>query len=183
VGPDLDTADRVALLRLAWAALRAAVEGGTEPPDPQGAALRMRRGAFVTLRKRGTLRGCVGHVAADRPLADVVREAAAAAALEDARFPPVAAVEVGELELEVSVLTPPRRLSPVHPTALTIGRHGLLVRLGASSGLLLPQVAVEHALDAAAFLVATCRKAGLQEDAWRHPDVEVLVFETETVIG
>lgn len=180
---DLDAADRALLLRLARAALEAAVAGVAEPPAADGAAARVRRGAFVTLRRGGALRGCVGDVFPDRPLAEVVRIAAAAAAREDPRFPPVTAAELPDVEVEISVLAPLRRLAPADPAAVTVGRHGLLVRLGPASGLLLPQVAVEHALDATAFLAATCRKAGLHDGAWRHPDAEVLVFETETVVG
>jgi len=181
VDPELAAADRAALLRLARAALEAAVAGSTPPRSPTGVAAELRRGAFVTLRKAGVLRGCVGDVSADRPVGDLVRAAAAAAALDDPRFPPLSASELSEIAVEISVLAPPRRISPVDPAAVSIGRHGVLVRYGAAAGVLLPQVALEHELDATAFLAAACRKAGLPDGAWRHADAEVLVFEAETV--
>ncbi len=179
--PELAAADGAALLRLARAALEAAVVGGAPQRSATGAAGEMRRGAFVTLRKAGVLRGCVGDVSGGRPLGDVVLAAAAAAALEDPRFPPLTAVELSEVAVEISVLAPPQRMSPVDPAAVAVGRHGVMVRLGATVGVLLPQVAVEHRLDATAFLAAACRKAGLPDGAWRRPDAEVLVFEAETV--
>ena len=141
----------------------------------------MCRGAFVTLRKAGELRGCIGHVAADRPVVEVVCEMAVAAALDDPRFPPVTLAELIEITVEVSVLTPPRRLEPVDPGAVAVGRHGLMVRHRGAAGLLLPQVAVEHVFDSLTFLEAVCRKAGLGPGAWRHPEAEVLVFEAEVV--
>jgi AmmeMemoRadiSam system protein A len=159
----------------------AALRGEPGPAPPAGTVLAVRRGAFVTLRKAGALRGCIGHVAADRPVVEVVCEMAVAAALDDPRFPPVTLAELIEITVEVSVLTPPRRLEPVDPAAVAVGRHGLMVRHRGAAGLLLPQVAVEHGFDALTFLEAVCRKAGLGPDAWRHPEAEVLVFEAEVV--
>jgi AmmeMemoRadiSam system protein A len=159
----------------------AALRGEPAPAPPAGTVLAVRRGAFVTLRKAGELRGCIGHVAADRPVVEVVCEMAVAAALDDPRFPPVTLAELIEITVEVSVLTPPRRLEPVDPAAVAVGRHGLMVRHRGAAGLLLPQVAVEHGFDALTFLEAVCRKAGLGPGAWRHPEAEVLVFEAEVV--
>jgi AmmeMemoRadiSam system protein A len=171
-------ADLEALLGLARSALVAALRGDPAPvPREPGA----RRGAFVTLRKRGALRGCVGHAHPDRPVAALVCEMAVAAAFDDPRFPAVTLEELEEITVEVSVLTAPRQLAPADPSRLEVGRHGLLLRYRGAAGLLLPQVAVEHGLDAAAFLEAVCHKAGLGADAWRHPDAEVMVFEAEVV--
>ena len=94
---DLTTADRGALLRLARGALEAYLAGGDPPALPEGDAVRQKCGAFVTLAAAGALRGCVGHVPADRPLARVVRDMVVAAGRDDARFPPVAASELGTL--------------------------------------------------------------------------------------
>ena len=143
------------------------------------AAARDRRGAFVTLMAAGSLRGCIGHLESDRPLAEVVRDMTVAAAQDDPRFPPVTPDEAAGLRLDISVLTEPRRLDPPSPDRIAVGRDGVIVRRGAHSGVLLPQVAVEHGLDAAAFLAAACRKAGLPPAAWRDRGVEVLVFQAE----
>src|SRR5206468_6570651 len=105
-----------------------------------GAALK--RGAFVTLTERGALRGCIGHIAADRELGAVVQEMAVAAALDDPRFAPVTREELGSLALEISVLSEPTRLpAPVDAMRVVVGRHGLMVRRERLVGLLLPQVA------------------------------------------
>lgn len=169
------------LARLARAALAAALRGEPIPAPTLPAGPVARRGAFVTLRKGGELRGCIGHLHFDRPVAEVVCEVAIAAALEDPRFPPVTVEELAEITVEVSVLTAPQRLSPVDPAAVAVGRHGLILRHRGVAGLLLPQVAVEHGFDAVAFLEAVCHKAGLGAGAWRHPEAEVLVFEAEVV--
>lgn len=156
-----------ALLALARHAVRAAA---TRAPLPEPGSLpeRLRRpqGTFVTLREGRRLRGCIGVVVADQPLAVNVVRCAAAAACEDPRFPPVSAGEADLLEVEISVLDP---LRPVDdPGEIEIGRHGLFISLGTRRGLLLPQVAVEHGWDRATFLSEACRKADLDPDAWRH---------------
>jgi len=176
---DLTTADRGALLRLARGALEAYLAGGDPPALPEGDAVRQKCGAFVTLAAAGALRGCVGHVPADRPLARVVRDMVVAAGRDDARFPPVAASELGTLRIEISVLTEPAPLVPAAPERVVIGRDGLLVRRGAASGLLLPQVAPEQHWGPEAFLAAACRKAGLAADAWREPETHVLTFQAD----
>lgn len=146
---------------------------------PDTPAARLLRGAFVTLRAAGALRGCIGRVAADRPLGHVVRDLAVAAARDDPRFAPVTVTDVLELEVEISVLSAPVALTPVRPEAIVVGRDGLIVRLGPASGLLLPQVAVHEGLGPSEFLAATCRKAGLPAAAWRDPAAAVQVFQAE----
>lgn len=178
-GHELGAADRAALLRLARETLTAWSGRRPLPALPDVAGARERRGAFVTLTERGALRGCIGHLGSDRPLAEVVREMTVAAAQDDPRFPPVGPDEAQGLRLDISVLTEPQALDPVNPEQIAVGRDGLIVRRGARSGVLLPQVAVEHGLDAAAFLSAACTKAGLAPAAWRERGVEVLVFQAE----
>ena len=148
-------------------------------PDTPGA--RLRRGAFVTLEERsdGALRGCIGRIAGDRPLGEVVRTVAVSAALEDPRFPPVEPEELPELRVEISVLGEPSPWEPRDPEKLVIGRQGVLVRRGSALGVLLPQVATEHDLSPEAFLAAACRKAGLGEGAWREPGTQVFTFEAD----
>jgi len=113
---------------------------------------------------RRELRGCVGYVTAIAPLYRAVAETARAAAFEDSRFLPVTKEEAPQLEISLSVLS---RLFPIHPEAVEVGRHGLLISDGARRGLLLPQVPVEYGWDRETFLGQTCRKAGLALDAWR----------------
>jgi len=155
----------------------AALVRGEALPDPGSLAVRG-RGAFVTLHRRGELRGCIGHLVSDRPLGEVVRDMAVAAARDDPRFPPLRADELEGLDVEVSVLTTPvpARAEDVEP-----GRHGLIVRRGAAQGVLLPQVAVEQGWDRETFLAATCRKAGLPPQAWRDVRTDLRVFEAQVI--
>ena len=134
----------------------------------------------MTLLERGALRGCIGHIAADRPLGAVVREMTVAAARDDPRFAPVATDELPALAVEISVLAAPAPLrAPVEPSSIIVGRDGLIVRRESLMALLLPQVAAEYDWSPEAFLAATCRKAGLAPDAWREPGTEVLAFQAD----
>ncbi len=110
------------------------------------------------------LRGCVGYAVPIAPLYRAVAETARAAAFEDSRFLPVTKEEAVKLEVSLSVLS---LLFPIHPEAVEVGRHGLILSQGGRRGLLLPQVPVEHGWDRETFLEQTCRKAGLPLDAWR----------------
>ena len=172
------------LLRLAREAIAAALASEPAPEVPDVPGARLRRGAFVTLEEARdrALRGCIGRVAGDRPLGDVVRSVAVSAALEDPRFPPVDPTELADLRIEISVLGEPVPFDSTVPDRLVIGRDGLLVRPskpGGALGVLLPQVATEHHLDAEAFLAAACRKAGLGPRAWREPGTHVFTFQAD----
>jgi AmmeMemoRadiSam system protein A len=142
------------------------------PPDDPGLALAS--GAFVTLKKNGLLRGCIGRMESDLPLWETVALMARAAAFEDPRFPPVSEDELPGLSLEISVLTPFEPLDD--PSLLEVGRHGLLIEKGFSRGVLLPQVAVDHGWGAEEFLANVCLKASLPTDAWKDPDTKLFVF-------
>jgi uncharacterized protein len=162
----LNESDRLLLLSWARMALEAGVRGrertrADAPPGP----LREPRGAFVTLMKRGRLRGCIGFIEAAKPLVRTVEECAVAAALNDPRFDPVRPEELDALHLEISVLS---ALVDLRPENVEVGRHGLLISQSWQRGLLLPQVAVEWKWDREQFLAATCQKAGLAPEAWRH---------------
>ncbi len=177
---ELGVPERRALLALARRALEAAVRGVPDADAlPESAPLRQPGGAFVTLRSHGTLRGCIGHVTADRPLAEVVARVAASAATEDPRFPPVPADELPELEVEISVLTEAVPLASRDPGEIRPGQDGVIVRRGWRQGVLLPQVAVDHGWAGEAFLTAACRKAGLPPEAWRAPDCQLFVFQAD----
>ncbi|HVC21016.1 MAG TPA: AmmeMemoRadiSam system protein A [Vicinamibacterales bacterium] len=163
----LTDGQRAALLRLARHAIAAHLAGRPLPAaGPDEALGDLRAGAFVTLRRGGELRGCIGAPEGGPPLGDTVVHCAIAAATEDPRFGPVTADELPHLEMEVSVLGP---IEPVDdPHGIEIGRHGLMAEQGGRRGLLLPQVATEWAWDRETFLAQTCAKAGLRPDAWRH---------------
>jgi uncharacterized protein len=172
-------ADRQRLLQIARDAIVNYVEGasGTAWPVPESAALQRAGGAFVTIHRLGELRGCIGHIEADRSVVHVVADCAVAACSADPRFPPVNREELSDLEIEVSLLGP---LEPVAapPAGIEVGRHGLVVEQGSQRGLLLPQVALEWSWDREMFLAQTCHKAGLPRDVWKR-GAKVWRFDAE----
>lgn len=167
------------LLEYVRAATCAAVRG-TETPAfaPVSGPLTRAGGVFVTLRKHGRLRGCIGVTASDRPLPETARHVAAAAALEDPRFPPVTPEELPELSWEITLLEPPH---PITPADVVVGRDGLAIRWGGHHGVLLPQVAVEERWSREEFLSAVCRKAGLAPDFWRTGQPELHAFSATVI--
>jgi AmmeMemoRadiSam system protein A len=175
----LSPADIGALHAVARDAVRAASEG-RDPALPSNlpTALTAIGAAFVTLRQHGDLRGCIGHIEAHEPLWKSVQEMATAAASRDSRFDPIAPEEVDSLDIEISVISP---MIPAKPDEVVIGRDGLMIRFGARSGLLLPQVPVEHGWTRETFLQETCRKAGLPRDAWKEPAAQLLRFTAEII--
>ncbi len=170
----LSEADKLVLLKIARSTVERYLTTGTLPlPRASTPALRAKQGAFVTLKKHGDLRGCIGHMAEDTPLAQVVSRMALAAAFEDTRFPPVRSEELASLEVEISVLTP---LSPVPgPGAVVVGRDGVVVRKAGRSAVFLPQVAPEQGWSRDELLDHLCEKAGLPRDCWRG-GCELLTF-------
>jgi AmmeMemoRadiSam system protein A len=158
--------ERAALLRVARAAITAFVAGLPEPPLESIAAPERRAGVFVSLHTRGDLRGCIGHVEADRPLAPTIARCAVAAASSDPRFPPISAAELADLRIELSILGPLEAIGGADE--IEVGRHGLIVEKGWRRGLLLPQVAVQWQWDRETFAGQTCHKAGLPIDAWKN---------------
>lgn len=150
-------------------------------PPPLSPVLEMELGAFVTLKKKGSLRGCIGRIVGDAPLYLTVSRMAQAAAFNDHRFPPLSISEEGSLEYEVSVL------GPVEPCLdsekIILGKHGLIMRKGEQQGLLLPQVPLEWGWDREAFLRNTCKKAYLPPEEWRKAwkdgsDTQLYWFES-----
>lgn len=169
-----------ALIHIARAAVTAEVTG--ELLEAPAVDLPRASGAFVTLKHAGRLRGCLGTLECRKSLAEEVARCAANAARNDPRFEPVRASELPHLNVEVSVLGPLERIDPRDPDAIVIGRHGLVVELGARRGLLLPQVAPEWGWTRDQFLAHTCRKAGLPADAWQR-GATVYRFEAEVFGG
>ncbi len=176
-GDNLDAVDRRALLALARETLRRYLDTETVPlaRDFAPAAWRY-QGAFVTLKKDGQLRGCIGHMAEDRPLCRVVGGMALQAAFGDRRFPGLRRDELDEIEIEISVLTP---FAPVAgPEAIRVGRDGVVLRKSGKSAVFLPQVATEQGWNREQMLDQLSRKAGLPAGAWRR-GAELLTFQAE----
>ncbi len=173
----LSPADRGALLRLARAAIAAAITHGPTPTLPTPSpALDEPRGAFVSLHQAHRLRGCVGTLRSDQALWLTVMRMALAAAFDDPRFPPLTATELEACTIEISRLTEPRS---AHPEEVTVGVHGVCVARGDHRGVFLPQVATEYGWDRERLLGEACLKAMLAPDAWKDPDTTLLAFEAE----
>lgn len=147
----------------------------TNPPDSK--VLKEKRGAFVTLNSLGKLRGCIGYIEGIKSLYLTIIEMAEAAAFDDSRFAPVQTNEIGNLEIEISVLTPLRTIQNIDD--IKIGVHGLLIQKGVSQGLLLPQVAAHYNWDRDTFLDQTCLKAGLPAGRWKDSDVTIKIFSAQ----
>ncbi|MCD6414063.1 MAG: TIGR00296 family protein [Candidatus Diapherotrites archaeon] len=156
-------------------------KGETLKPPEHSALLDEKRGVFCTLKTTDDeLRGCIGLPYPVKPLAEAVIDAAVSSATRDPRFPPVEAPELDNLIVELTVLTKPEKIEGPReelPKKVVVGKHGLIVQYGFTSGLLLPQVATENNWDSREFLDMTCWKAGLPKSCWQRDDVEVLAFE------
>ncbi len=175
----LSEAAQIHLMQIVRSAVEAAVcKGYTKDVNAGGfEELRLDRAAFVTIKKDGRLRGCIGYTSPIMPLFKTVCEAAIAAAVRDPRFAPIKPEELPDLQYQISVLSPfnlVRDITMIHP-----GRHGLFIKCGARSGLLLPQVAERHGWDRATFLEHTCTKAGLPEWAWKQKQTDIFRFTAE----
>ena len=175
----LSDEERKALLKLARETVETYVKTGEVPGFNNAMpALEQPLGAFVTIKKRGQLRGCIGRFEPDMPLHRVVMEMAIAAATQDARFPPVSEAELDQLEYEVSVLSPLRRVQSWRE--IQYGKHGVQVSRGMRRGVFLPQVATETGWSFEKFMDNLCAgKAGLPRDAWKDPATQLQVFTAE----
>ena len=179
----LAPADCDRLLSLARTTIEQAVKTGaaraaSAEPKEVTAGMKSVRGGFVTLNKRGELRGCIGEIVPRREIWKVVREQALNAALHDPRFSPVEASELGEIDLEISVLTPPRPVASWKD--IVIGKHGMVLSKAGRSAVFLPQVAPEQGWGIEETLSHLSMKAGLPSDAWRS-GAEYLVFEAQVI--
>lgn len=177
---ELNDDEQNALLVLARQTIADQLQGRpTAVPRFDSPRLNEPRGVFVTLHRQGELRGCIGYPEAVKPLGVAVAEMAVAAAFEDPRFPPVTADELDAIDIEITVLSP---LAPITPEQVVVGKHGLVIRRGGRSGLLLPQVPVEQNWNREQYLDGLCRKAGLPAGAWRDPATRLFAF-TGQVFG
>jgi AmmeMemoRadiSam system protein A len=171
----LSDAAKKLLLKSARETLEAALEKTQtrhEPPPPE---LEVSCGVFVTLRTASlALRGCIGRLSGGgKPLHELTREMALASAFEDPRFPPLRKDELKNLSIEISLLS---EFEEAKPEDVIPGVHGILIRRGRNSGILLPQVAVEQGWDRVQFLRHGCLKAGLPEASWKDPAAIISIF-------
>lgn len=175
----LSAATKSALLVLARRSLEAAIGVGAAPGPLDVKEATEKRGCFVSLHERGgdkELRGCIGTFSFDSSLEENVRRMAVAAGTEDPRFPPVQAKDLAALHFEISALTKP---APIKAEDVVVGTHGLMIARGPFRGVLLPQVPVEWGWSREEFLKQTCRKAGLDGDAWKQPGTTLEGFTAE----
>ena len=174
----LSAEEKETLREVAFQAIRCRCMGEAMPDIAlEAPRLKEPGAAFVCIHKGKDLRGCIGMIEARAPLWETIKRMAVEAAFGDPRFCAIAEDELEKIDIEISVLTPMRRIGDL--SEIEIGKHGLFIRRGVRSGLLLPQVATEHNWDRKQFLKWTCHKAGLPEEAWKDKDVELYVFSAD----
>ena len=179
---NLTQKDKAFLVRLARSVIEAALDTGQKEalPDDVSKAVMKKGGCFVTLHKKGTLRGCIGTIEPVQYLVKGVEENAINAAFKDPRFSPLSIEELPDIDLEVSVLTVPQKLifkdSEDLKRELKPGIHGVILSSGRRSSTFLPQV-WDQLPDPELFLRHLCEKAGLHGDCWQDQETEVEVYE------
>ena len=167
------------LLRIARESIAHQFDGATFAVNLQDYEEELRKpaGAFVTLKRHGELRGCIGSVVAVDPVCRAVARSAVNAAFRDPRFHPLRREELPEIHLEISVMGPIVPVTSIEE--IVCGRDGLIIRRGGLAGLLLPQVASEYGWDRETFLSHTCAKAGLDRESWHDPETRIERFSAE----
>lgn len=173
----LTTEEKKILLEIARASIEARLAHKPAPAlDVKSPGLLEKSGAFVCLGAKGRLRGCIGIFLSEAPLYETISEMAISAATKDDRFYPVSIEELAGIKIEISVLTPLRKISDVKE--IEVGRHGIYIIKGSKRGVLLPQVAAEYGFDRETFLDQTCIKAGLKPGCWKD-EADIYIFEAE----
>jgi uncharacterized protein len=173
-GFSLSKEDETYLLSVAREAIESKVERRNAEYDVEPAHLREPYGVFVSLHVGNKSRGCIGSMTGIRPLTEAVREMAQSSALHDPRFAAVECSELSQLNIEISVLSPLKKIDKVEQ--VEVGNHGIYIVKGSFSGVLLPQVAVQENWNRHEFLTHTCNKAGLPGNAWQTSTVEIFIF-------
>lgn len=163
------------LIKIARESIASAVNGNMAPEYKiDDTILNTMCGAFVTLHTDGNLRGCIGNITAETPLWKTIRNMAIESALRDPRFPSVSPWELESVNIEISVLSPLKRINNLEE--IEVGKHGLFIKEGFYQGLLLPQVATDYGWNRIQFLEQTCYKAGLSKNCYRQGDCEIFIF-------
>ncbi|MDO9573329.1 MAG: AmmeMemoRadiSam system protein B [Candidatus Omnitrophota bacterium] len=175
----LNNQQRKKLLEIARASINTYLQTGKKmefsETDP---VLKQEMGAFVTLDKHGELRGCIGNLTANQPLYLTIRDMAVEAAVHDPRFSALTLLELKDIDIEISALSPLKRVDSAE--RIELGKHGVFLRKGYQSGVFLPQVATETGWSKEEFLNNLCaQKAGLAPDAWKDKSTELYIFEAE----
>jgi AmmeMemoRadiSam system protein A len=168
--------EKIELLKLARNTIeRYLQEGKKENGETENPKFLEKRGVFVTLHKKGDLRGCIGHPLPMMPLYHAVIDNSVASSTEDPRFPRVRPDELADIDIEISVLTVPKKVSD--SADVKVGRDGIIISKGFNRGLFLPQVPVEQGWDLEEYISYGCRKAGLPPDEWRGGGVDIETFQ------
>ena len=149
---------------------------GRKPEKLEGKQFKQARGVFVTLTKKGNLRGCIGFPYPSYPIVEAVYQAAKSAAFSDPRFPKLEEEELKDIKIEISILTIPQECEVKD---VKIGRDGLICNFFGYQGLLLPQVATENKFDRIQFLECLCNKAGLPKDNWQNKNFKLYKFQCQ----
>jgi AmmeMemoRadiSam system protein A len=167
------------LLKLARTTIEKYINQGIIPKyEDKDPILSEHYGAFVTLHNKGKLRGCIGTIEGRQPLFETIIEMAMEASQNDPRFMPVEPEEIKDLDIEISVLTPKRRVKSIDE--IELGKHGVIVKNRFNGGVYLPQVATETGWTKEQFLESLCSgKAGLPPNAYKDPKTEIYIFEAE----
>ena len=178
---DLSIKDGEILTKAARNIVTEFLKNNKKPQSELDSRFSAQAGVFVTLNKNNDLRGCIGYPLPSQSLSKGLEDAALAAALDDPRFDSVTLDELDSITFEITVLTPPQRISVndimEYPSKIKIGRDGLIVKHSLHSGLLLPQVPVEYGWNEEEFLEHTCEKAGLAKNFWRYNEMEISKFQ------
>ena len=178
----ISDSDGIELVKMARKAVTEFLKNNSKISDDEfNLRFNFSSGVFVTLNKQDSLRGCIGYPIPIKKLSEGLIDAAISAAIHDTRFNPVTADELDKIVFEVTVLTPPIEIKVKQPseylTEIKVGRDGLIVENAYTSGLLLPQVPTEYGWNTEEFLEYTCKKAGLEKDAWKNNDTKISRFQ------
>ena len=174
----MERSEKLYLLETARTAIESQIYGKEiNPTLPDSHILREERGVFVTLKKNEDLRGCIGYIEGVEPLYRAVSTMAVKAGFHDPRFPPLSKEELNAVNIEISVMTPLRKIQNV--SEVSVGEHGIYIKRAFDSGLLLPRVAVHRGYDRNKFLSSTCMKAGMGPDCYNDPETEIYIFSAE----
>ena len=180
--PDLNDKEKSTLIKIARDTLETYVRNKNLPDINSEKytftqKLKEKRGTFVTLNKNGNLRGCIGHIIPREPLFNAVMENTINSSTKDMRFTPVSEAELSDIEIDISVLSPIKKIS--RPEQFIPGKHGIIIRMGGMSAVFLPQVAAEQGWDREETLCQLCRKAGLPPYAWKDNKMEYFIFTAQ----
>lgn len=176
----LNSDEEKELLKIARQAIEFYLKYKEIPKFETSEKLKEKRAVFVTLYKNEELRGCIGCLEAQEPLAEAVAKMAVAAAVKDNRFLSLTLEELPKIKIEISVLSPLQKISD--PAQIKLGEHGIIIKQGFRGGTFLPEVAEKFNYNLEEFLNSLCtHKAGLPPDAWRDPKTEIYIFTTQKI--